>query len=125
MMKVFLAILILLNICVLATNAVLIYQHITQNTSTSSDPTQTLGAEAGKAVRGFTTSAQETLQSLKRESEKTQQNFEALTQGASKELNAQAAQTATDFKKAAQTTLEAINRELQRYNEVMKKSQNP
>lgn len=85
----------------------------------ASDEPESIGVQAGKAVKNMRGSAAATYKVGAEQATQATQKMEAAAQDAMKNFQAQTAKSMADFQKAFQSMMEDLNREIQKFNETL------
>lgn len=127
-MKKLVAVLIILNICLLASSGIFVYLFLHERQNPAVPQPVATGAaipeaKSGAKVDPVSSTAQSSQQDLSQKTAKATQDMQTALQSTAIAANAAAEQATRDFKTALQGALETASRELEKYNEALKKSQ--
>jgi len=85
----------------------------------ASDEQESIGVQAGKAVKDMRGSAAETYKAGTEQAAQATQKMQVVAQDAMKDFQEQTAKSMADFQKAFQSMMENLNREVQKFNETL------
>jgi len=127
-MKKLVAVLILICLCLVISSGIFLFLFLqekekNQSLAAPQVPTETAGGNPANAAMAQMNAARQSAQDWDRTSAKAASDFQTAMQSTGVAVNAAAEQATRDFKVALQGALASASRELEKYNEALKKNQ--